>query len=100
MRDLSEVGEVEWTTSEWNRKENYETEGPKLLHRAEEDSKVNHWGPLPDPASMMLVCPLRSGTSRDEPGMLTGSERTGWILHTYSMCALFHTQREHAYSNI
>lgn len=30
---------------------------------------------------MMLGCPLRSGARRDEPGMLTGSERTGWILH-------------------
>lgn len=30
---------------------------------------------------MMLGCPLRSGTRRDDPGMLTGSERTGWILH-------------------
>lgn len=41
MRDLSELSEVEWTISEWNRKENYETEEPKLLHRTEEDSKVN-----------------------------------------------------------
>lgn len=31
---------------------------------------------------MMLGCPLRSGARRDDPGMLTGSERTGWILHT------------------
>lgn len=30
---------------------------------------------------MMLGCPRRSGARRDEPGMLTGSERTGWILH-------------------
>lgn len=39
---------------------------------------------LPD-ASMLLGCPLRSGTSREDPGMLTGSERTGWILH---MCGI------------
>lgn len=40
---------------------------------------------LPEPVSMMLDCPRRSATSRDEPGMLTGSERTGWILHTFSI---------------
>lgn len=52
---------------------------------------------LPDPASMMLDCPLRSGTSRDELGMLTGSERTGWILHMYSVRAVLHTQRQLTY---
>jgi len=46
---------------------------------------------LPVPVSMMLDCPLRSATSRDEPGMLTGSERTGWILHTFSKCTLLDT---------
>lgn len=30
---------------------------------------------------MMLGGPLRSGARRDDPGMLTGSERTGWILN-------------------
>ena len=73
-------------------------EEQKLHHRAEEERFKGSF--LPDPASMMLDCPLRSGTSRDELGMLTGSERTGWILHMYSMRTVLHTQRELTYSNI
>lgn len=38
--------------------------------------------PLPDPLSKIFDCPLRSVINREEMGMLTGSERTGWILHT------------------
>lgn len=48
-------------------------------------------GGLPD-ASMRLGCPRRSGTSREEPGMLTGSERTGWILHGCRRVTHTHTQ--------
>lgn len=35
---------------------------------------------LPEVASATVEIPLRSEVGRDEPGMLTGSERTGWIL--------------------
>lgn len=35
---------------------------------------------LPEAASITVEIPLRSDTGRDDPGMLTGSERTGWIL--------------------
>lgn len=35
---------------------------------------------LPEAASITVEIPLRSETGRDDPGMLTGSERTGWIL--------------------
>lgn len=54
------------------------TEEPK--RRSHSDRWDGPWRRLPD-ASMMLGCPLRSGARRDDPGMLTGSERTGWILH-------------------
>lgn len=37
---------------------------------------------LPEVASMTVETPLRSAAGRGEPGMLTGSERTGWILAT------------------
>lgn len=36
---------------------------------------------LPEVASITVETPLRSETGRDDPGMLTGSERTGWILN-------------------
>lgn len=35
---------------------------------------------LPEVASMTVETPRRSAAGRGEPGMLTGSERTGWIL--------------------
>lgn len=37
---------------------------------------------LPEVASMTVETPRRSAAGRGEPGMLTGSERTGWILPT------------------
>lgn len=37
---------------------------------------------LPEVASMTVETPRRSAAGRGEPGMLTGSERTGWILAT------------------
>lgn len=35
---------------------------------------------LPEVASMTVETPRRSAAGRGDPGMLTGSERTGWIL--------------------
>lgn len=35
---------------------------------------------LPEVASATVEIPRRSAIGRDAPGMLTGSERTGWIL--------------------
>lgn len=58
-------------------------------HRRTEESQLRRTL-LPD-ASMMLGCPRRSGSSRDEPGMLTGSERTGWILHEWGRVTQTHT---------
>jgi len=40
-----------------------------------ENRKTNVF--LPEVASITVETPLRSETGRDEPGMLTGSERTG-----------------------
>lgn len=60
-------------------------------HNVLESTKRDIGCLLPDPASMMLDGPLRSATSRDELGMLTGSERTGWILHTHQVYINFIT---------
>lgn len=84
MRDFTKDG-VEWTTVHLNETGRKQEAQFTEYHWVEEECF------LPDPASMMLDCPLRSGTSRDEPGMLTGSERTGWILHVYSMIKLLHS---------
>lgn len=43
-------------------------------------SRVTLRSKVPEAASVTVETPLRSETARDDPGMLTGSERTGWIL--------------------
>lgn len=48
-------------------------------HEYQRKHEINKF--LPEVASITVETPLRSETGRDDPGMLTGSERTGWILN-------------------
>lgn len=48
-------------------------------HQHQKEHKISVF--LPEVASITVETPLRSETGREEPGMLTGSERTGWILN-------------------